>query len=227
MLAGAVCFFPRQRRCLAASAAVLAGLSWGWSQYHRPEATVHVFDLGQDKATCLIKDDSSAYLWYNKSKWANPEQAVAVLTPALRYEGIFRLAGCIVSGYEPEHTKALIEANFILSESCKTVSAQKTWHSVTAGAVPYIIYEELPKTTLPGGACLELRGLAGGGSPFPTQAAALILYRSSGYDDAYTEWMEQAELYDIPWFSPYADGQITGVCREGMWTFFTYGGERS
>lgn len=221
----AVFVWPRQRRILLILAAVAGLGSWGWAQLHRPEAVVHVFDLGQDKATCAVYDDNSAYLWYNKSSWANPEQAAYTLTPALRYEGVFRLTGCTVVGHEPEKTAAQIEANFTLDRPCRLADDARPI-AVAEGAIPYYLYDGLPQKRLPDGACIELRQLPPyDEKTFPSRAAALIFYRGGGHDERYDEWAEGAALYDIPWFSPARDGQITGTYRKGEWTFTARGGE--
>ena len=218
-------FIQQRNRQALLIAAVAVGIgSWGWMQLHRPEAVVHIFDLGQDKATCVVYGDDSAYLWYNKSPWANPRQAAYTLTPALRYEGIFRLAGCTVVGHEPEKTAAQIEADFILDKPC-FLDREAAPAVVAEGTVPYYLYDRLPQGRLPGGACLELRRLPPyNEQSFPNCAAALILYRGGGHDERYDEWGEGAALCNIPWFSPVRDGQITGTYRNGRWTFAARGG---
>ena len=222
-------YWPRQRRILLILAAV-AGLRFLGAGRSctglRRSSTFSI--LGQDKATCVVYDDDSAYLCYNKSSWANPEQAAYTLTPALRYEGVFRLTGCTVAGHEPEKTAAQIEANFTLDRPCRLADDARTI-AVAGGTISYYLYDGLPQKRLPDGACIELRQLPPyDEKTFPRRAAALIFYRGGGHDERYDEWTEGAALYDIPWFSPARDGQITGIYRKGEWTFTTFtaqGGE--
>lgn len=164
-------------------------------------------------------------LWYNKSSWANPEQAAYTLTPALRYEGIFRLTGCTVVGCEPEKTAAQIEERFTLDRPCRLADDAMPV-AAAEGAIPYYLDDGLSQKRLPDGACIELRQLPPyDEKTFPSRAAALIFYRGGGHDERYDEWTEGAALYDIPWFSPARDGQITGTYRKGEWTFTARGGE--
>lgn len=224
LCAAAVWGNPRQRRCLLAAAAAVGIGSWCWAQWHRPDAVVHIFDLGQDKATCVVYDDDSAYLWYNKNSWTNPEQAAYVLTPALRHEGIFRLTGCTVSGSEPDRTAAQLAERFSLQAPCRLADGVEP-KAVAGEPIPYYLYDGLPSGKLAEGACLELRQLPPySGQTFPRHAGALILHRSSR-NELYHEWREGAAMHGIPCFSPSDDGQITGTYRRGIWTFTARGGE--
>lgn len=224
MSISAVWLCPKYRRWMLSAAAAAVIASWGWGQWHRPDAVVHIFDVGQDKATCVVYGDDSAYLWYNKSSRVNPEQAAYVLTPALRYEGIFRLTGCIVSGSEPQHTAAQLEKHFALEHPCRLSDGNEPVAAVQ-GTIPYYLYDGMPQGRLADGACLEIRQLLPySGETFPSHASALILYRSS-YHERYHEWKEGAAMYGIPCFSPSDDGQITGTYRRGRWTFAARGRE--
>ncbi|MCI1750741.1 MAG: ComEC family competence protein [Megasphaera cerevisiae] len=220
---GAV-FFSAIRRRLLAAAGILFFLSLAWQQWYKPEAVVYIFDVGKDKATCVVHNDRSVYLWYNKSQWANPEQVACVLTPALRYQGIFRLTQCTVTGHEPERTGKQIAAAFELAQPCGYPSAASQPAVVVPGDIPYYLYGEPPEKKMPVRPCLEIQSLNGRGKVFPVWAAVLIIHRGSSRDEAYTEWMENADVYDITCFSPGQDGQITGIYRNGQWTFSTYGG---
>ena len=223
-LAVASVLLPMWRRRLLTAAAVLIVLSSVWGRMQRPEAVVHVFDLGRDKATCVIYDDSSAHLWYNGSQWANPQGILTVLTPALRYEGVFRLASCTVWGYDGETRAAQLASQFILDEPCRILS-QPPGQELTAGPMPYGLYDRWDGKACQAGP-LEIQTLPDPSlALFPSQAPVLILHDQAGRNEGYIQWREGAELYDIPCFSPCEDGQITGIYRRGMWTFFTCGGD--
>ncbi len=223
---GAVFFWPSKRRqILILTGLWLAGTGL-WTQYQKPEAVAYVFDAGKDKVTCIRYSDSSVYLWYNKSQWANPMQPTSVLAPAMRYAGIFDVTECIVSGYDAEKTAAQLERLFVLRTPCRILSAPAEGMKEEAKGIPYYIYEAVPKGGFPRQGCFEIRSAsAKQAMPFPKQADALIIYRNHKQDEMYTEWLERAAYEGIPCYSPFRDGQIIGTYRHGVWRFTTYGGD--
>jgi competence protein ComEC len=223
LMVAAIFFLPRKRRVLSIAAVLLCLVQPVWEQLYRADVTVRVFDMGMDRATCAVYSDNSVYLWYNKSQWSNPEQVVSVLTPALRHAGVFRLSGCIVSGNNCDKTAAQVASQFPIDGGC---SAAREEEPVIGGAIPYYVYmNELPEQ-FPEGTCLEIQSLRNVSQrSFPQDAAAVIIHGNTGQGDRYTEWLEYAEFYDIPWFSPAQNGEITGTYRQGIWTFKTYGGD--
>ena len=223
---GAIFFLPSQRRNLFIATGLWLLGTGMYVQYQKPEAVVYIFDVGKDKATCIRYSDSSAYLWYNKSQWANPMQAASVLVPALRYAGIFYLTGCVVSGYEAEKTAAQIEQAVTLCTPCRIQSTSTAWYGEELYDIPYYIYDVVSQKGLLSQGCLEIRNLSAKQAiPFPKQADALIIYRNHTRDDVYTEWLERAAYEDIPCYATYRDGQIIGTYRQGVWRFTTYGGD--
>lgn len=223
---GAIFFLPSQRRNLFITTGLWLLGTGMYVQYQKPEAVVYIFDVGKDKATCIRYSDSSAYLWYNKSQWANPMQAASVLVPALRYAGIFYLTGCVVSGYEAEKTAAQIEQAVTLCTPCRIQSTSTAWYGEELYDIPYYIYDVVSQKGLLSQGCLEIRNLSVKQAiPFPKQADALIIYRNHTRDDVYTEWLERAAYEDIPCYATYRDGQIIGTYRQGVWRFTTYGGD--
>lgn len=221
-------FVPRHwGRPLRFTACCLALGGILWSYYEQEDAKVFIFDVGNDRAMCVIFPDKSSYVWYNKSEWSNPEQASVVLTPALQYHGIFRLTGCTVTGHKAAHTGSQLAAKFSIDSPIQYESSSLPV-TVVQGDMPYILYETNPQGPWPKTGCLELRTLTRWKDhQFPQNASALIVHGKTGRtSEVYTEWLEQAEALDIPVFSPQRDGQITGIYRQGTWIFRTYGGER-
>lgn len=217
-------FFCKRVKPVLAMVLVWLVAAWGWSLYQRPEATIYVFDVGKDKATCIRYSDSSVQVWYNKSRWANSEQVTAVLVPAMRYEGLFAIQRCVITGHEPEAVKRQLEAACTITEGCQLTGDTSRDAAVFSAAIPYSIYEDIPKEF--GTGCIEMRTLPKEiDRLFPQRADALIIHRTYTHDEVYTQWQEGAALYDMPCFSPAEDGQITGTYRRGVWTFSTYGGD--
>lgn len=226
VILGAIFFWTSQRRNLF----IITGLwlvgTGIYGQYQKPEATVYVFDVGKDKATCIRYSDSSAYLWYNKSQWASPMQASSVLVPALRYAGIFHLTGCVVSGYEAEKTARQLEQAVTLRTPCRVQLTDIERSDGWSHDIPYYIYDAIPQKEFSSQGCIEIRNLSAKQRiPFPKQADAIIVYRNHARDDVYTEWLEWAAYKNILCYSPSRDGQIIGTYRQGVWRFTTYGGE--
>ncbi len=217
-----VFFLPPMRRFLLGLAAVLCIGTAYWAYFYKNDVVVYIFDMGADTATCAVYDENSAYLWYNKSPWTSSEQALYVLTPAMRYEGIFRLSGYTVSGKDDGALADLIASQFVTDGSIRAAEKTAGSYVIAQGKIPYYLYEEIPAAFSPGYACVEAH--SSGGTAFPAGIAALILHKGNPFDAGYAEWTEYAELYGIPCFSPERDGQITGKYRNGTWTFFTYGG---
>lgn len=224
---GIACLFMsgRRRKYCGGMACMLLFCGYAWSAWRTPEAQVMIFDVGNDQATCAIFPDKSAYVWYNKSEWSNPEQAAVVLTPALRYAGIFRLTGCTVSGYEAAATGEQLASLFAIDTPVQYDADMKHPVAAVRTPVPYYIYPESTDSRWPQGGCAEIRRLSGyKETQFPDRADVLIVHGRPG-SEIYTEWLEQADFLDIPVFSPARDGQITGVYRDQKWSFAAYGGD--
>lgn len=222
-------FVPRAwRRPLGVMACVLALGGMVWQMKNTDEAKIIVFDLGNDQATCAIFPDKSSYVWYNKSEWSNPEQAAVVLTPALRYQGIFHLTQCTVTGKAVHDVGAQLMRNFTIAQPISYPGEGEMVETIVQGRIPYRIYATSQDISRQETGCVEIRKVAGfAEAQFPQGAQLLIIHGKTGRgSQAYTEWLEQAEALDIPVFSPSRDGQITGRYNAGSWTFQTYGGER-
>lgn len=219
-------FFLQRRRCLLLTAAAVlflvpCALQW----WQRPQALIRSFDLGNDRAACIVFADRTVYLWYNKSRWSNPEQAACVLTPALRYAGIFHLDTLEVCGDGAKETAAQLAQKFRIGRSVcrKELPEGKAW---LAGPVPYYHYAGLLPEKLPGEAVLEIDSLAKAGrTPFPQGAAALIVHRSGSRDAIWKRWREKADLAGIPFYTPETDGLIEAAYKDGTWTFRKTGGD--
>ncbi|MCH4188051.1 MAG: ComEC/Rec2 family competence protein [Megasphaera sp.] len=223
MMIAAVFFLPRQRRPLVLTAALACAVPALWGGLCQADVVVRVFDMGADRATCAVYSDNSVHLWYNKSQWSNPEQVACVLTPALQYNGIFRLQGCTVTGAHSQRTAAQIAARFPVQGKWRSAMAAE---QVAGGTIPYYMYmKELP-AQFPRRACIEIQSLQEvQNEAFPKDAAAVIVHGRTSQGDRYTEWLENADLYEVPCFSPARDGEITGSYRKGVWTFRTNGGD--
>ncbi len=158
---------------------------------------VLIFDAGRDQVTAMIFADKSADIWYNKTKFSNPDQAAVVVTPALRANGVTRLRHCRVDGDGAEHTLALLQRDFeILSDPGK-------------GDVPFRAFAAVPPVFPDGPLCLEFRSLAGwNGRDFPKEALATVVYGRRRGDEALSEWCETAAFFGVRAFSPARDGQI-------------------
>ena len=217
-MAAAAFLFPALRRRLLFSAAAACALSWAWAWHEKADVVVHVFDVGLDKATCVVVSDDSCRLWYNKNLWTSPQQVKYVLAPALRHEGIFLLAECTVSGRDGGQVGEIIAAEFALDTPCRLEESPSP-QLLVQGAIPYYVYERTPRAWPSGRACLEIRDM--GKMAFPRDAAAVVIFGSS-FGKAVDQWLEAAELYQIPCYSPARDGQITGKYKDGMWVFTTY-----
>lgn len=219
----------RYRRMAAVMAGCIGVGAMGWYSWQAPEAKVLVLDVGNDQATCVTFPDKTSYLWYNKSEWSNPEQATVVLTPALRYAGIFKLDRCVVTGHEAAATGAQLQASFALAEPVAYPRLPVQAAVVVPGPVPYYVYQRSQDATFPRAAVLEIREVAPfRQAEFPHDAVALIVHGKSGRtSEVYTEWLEEGAARDIPVFSPRRDGQIEGAYRRGTWIFTTYGGEEA
>lgn len=224
-----VFFKKRIRRtiCVAAGLTILGFSIWAVS--HRPDQVVYVFDMGNDRATCSIYSDSSVHLWYNKSQWSNPEQAVCVLTPALRHEGIFHIDEVFICGDPTGRTAKQLSEQFtvIKMNSLPAIDKGQVISHPVGESHSYYIYDSLPAGELPQAACLELRSLRFGADqlPFPAQTGMLILHRSRASDSSWENWQEEAAYHNVPVFTPQLDGEIIGICRKGHWTFYPYGGD--
>lgn len=217
------------RRRLAAMAVVAMVGTTGWSWWQQSDAKVIVFDVGNDQATCVTFPDKTSYLWYNKSEWSNPEQAAVVLTPALRYAGIFHLTGCTVTGHEPEGTGRQLQQHFTIDEPLRYGTVIEEEPVVTTGPIPYTLYGTSDAVSAKAVGCLEIwEAKPFQETQFPANGAALILHGSRHKTtDIGANWLEQADFYDIPVFSPSRDGQIEGTYRQGIWNFTTYGGDKA
>lgn len=152
----------------------------------------------------------------NKSRFANPDQAAVVVTPALRAHGVFRLRQCRVDGDGADHTLALLRRDF-------TFLSGKG-----GGDVPFCCLASVPPVFPEGLLCLEFRSLTGwNGRDFPVSAMATIVYGSRRGDEALAEWGETAAGYGVPCFSPSRDGQVRLYRWRGQWRISTFNEEQS
>ena len=227
LFVGAVFCGQRWRRELVVISTAVFLLSSGYIWLTRPETTVYIPDVGNDRATCAIYSDRTIKMWYNKSQWANPEQVACVLTPALQHQGIFRLDEVYVGGYEKKRTAEQIVAQFSTGTIMFAEDPGQLQPVVTVQP-PYYMVDELAGKTLPAQACLEIRSLhKRGRTPFPKDSSVLILQRGRQHDDNWQDWAEEADYYGIPWFSTYQGGEIIGQQRKGFWHFSYCGGDIS
>ena len=206
-------FCPSFRRRMGPP--LLACLAAAW--FLRPSGPgVLVLDAGRDQVTAVIHEDKSADIWYNKSRFANPDQAAVVVTPALRAHGVFRLRQCRVDGDGADHTLALLRRDF-------------TFLSGTgSGDVPFRCLASVARPFPAGPLCLEFRSLTGwNGRDFPVSAMATIVYGSRRSDETLTEWGETAAGYGVPCFSPSRDGQVRLYRWRGQWRISTFNEEQS
>lgn len=151
----------------------------------------------------------------NKSRFANPDQAAVVVTPALRAHGVFRLRQCRVDGDGADHTLTLLRRDF-------TFLSGKG-----GGDVPFCCLASVPPVFPEGLLCLEFRSLTGwNGRDFPVSAMATIVYGSRRGDEALAEWGETAAGYGVPCFSPSRDGQVRLYRRRGQWHISTFDEEQ-
>lgn len=212
-LAVAFVFCPTVRRHIVP--VWLACLAVAW--FLRPSGSgVLVLDAGRDQVTAVIHEDKSADIWYNKSRFANPNQAAVVVTPALRAHGVFRLRQCRVDGDGADHTLALLRRDF-------TFLSGKG-----SGDVPFRCMASVPPVFPAEPLCLEFRSLTGwNGRDFPVSAMATIVYGSRRGDEVLSEWGETAAGYGVPCFSPSRDGQVRLYYWRGQWRISTFDEEQS
>ena len=212
-LAVAFVFCPAVRRRMGPPLLVCLVVAWF---LHPSGPSVLVLDAGWDRVTAVIYEDKSADIWYNKSRFANPDQAAVVVTPALRAHGIFRLRQCRVDGDGADHTLALLRRDF-------TFLSGKGEGDVPFRCLPSVSLP-FPKESL----CLEFRSLRGwNGRDFPVSAMAVIVYGLRRGDEALAEWGETAAGYGVPCFLPGRDGQIRLYRRRGQWRISTFNEEQS
>lgn len=170
---------------------------------------VYVLDAGADKVTCIKYDDRTADLWYNESEYTSPEQAAFVVTPALRYEGIFRLRRVYLTGGKTASVRDVLARDFVIAEFA---AAEKS-----KPVLPYTVYETLPDR-FTGGGLVEIRSLSGWNrKSFPKMAAATIVYPARKGDEAFNEWGETAEMLGQPCFSPGRDGELIFSYTDNRW----------
>jgi competence protein ComEC len=217
-------FSHRWRQGLAGVAAALVVCHYTYAFITKPDVSVYIFDMGNDRATCVVADDSSPSLWYNKSRWSNPEQVACVLTPALQHLGVFSLSHVHVSGHEQERTARQISDQFFVNNLSLggTVSGI---HEAVPAPIPYYIVGEFPTGSLPQQACLEIRSFDKlPRIPFPKESAVLILQRDRRSSPAWEDWWELADYYDIPAYSTHEGGEILAVRKGNDWKI-SYGGD--
>ena len=212
-LALAFLFRPAFRRLIGLPLVVCLAVAW----FMRPSGPgVLILDAGRDQVTAVIYQDRSADLWYNKSRFTNPDQAAVVVTPALRAQGIFRLRQCRIDGDETGRTRELLRRDFTFLTGRGR------------GAVPFCCLPAVPPVFPKESLYLEVRSLAGwNGRDFPTSAQATIVYGRRRGDEALAEWRETAAGYGVPCFSPSQDGQIRLYTWRGQWRFSTFNEEHS
>ena len=180
--------------------------------------------MGNDRATCAVADDSSTSLWYNKSRWSNPEQVSCVLVPALQHLGVFSLSHVYVSGHEQERTARQLCSHFAVKNVTLSGAAARICQ-VDPGPVPYYVASEFPDRDLPQPACLEIRSFDKARRiPFPEGATALILQRDRRSNAVWEDWRENADYYGIPVYSTYEGGEILAVRKGTKWKI-SYGGD--
>lgn len=214
----------RWRRMLACVAAVLLVCHYAYAFITKPDISVYVFDMGNDRATCAVADDSSTSLWYNKSRWSNPEQVSCVLVPALQHLGVFSLSHVYVSGHEQERTARQLCSHFAVKNVTLSGAAARIFQ-VYPGPVPYYVAGEFPDRDLPQPACLEIRSFDKARRiPFPEGATALILQRDRRSNAVWEDWRENADYYGIPVYSTYEGGEILAVRKGTKWKI-SYGGD--
>lgn len=223
----AACFMTGPyRRMLAFTALMALTLQGAWSAWSRPDMTVYIFDVGQDRATCAVTRDGLAKVWYNKSRWANPNQVSVVLVPALRHLGIFRLAEAHVGGERQEQVLAELQHNFSIEKADFLPGRDEIARLGPAGH-PYIIYAALPEKGKLEGTCIEIWSLHSGSSqrtPFPDNAAGLVLHREAPLAMIWEEWLEEAGFYGIPCMDAHLGGEIRATYCRGRWQFSYLGG---
>lgn len=222
----ALFFLPRYRKVLLRWAAILFLVPTLYAGYTRPEITVYSYDMGNDRATCVVYDDTSACLWYNKSQWSHEGQIACALTPALRHSGIFHLDKVRVSGDAGPAAAQLMQDFSIGSLDIVTEQEEAGGMELTQTAVPYYLYGTALPRQFPSGAVFEIQSLRQAGrTAFPHDAPFLILHRSGRGDVLWKRWRETAALYDIPCVTPEEDGAVILSWRKGNWTVQSPGGE--
>ena len=207
LLVGVVFFRPLRKK-LFLSLMVSLAITW----MGRPSGPgVLIFDAGRDQATAIIYEDRSADLWYNKSRFSNPDQAAVVVIPALRANGIFTLRRCVVEGEERAYTEALFQQAFTFLKG------------PGEGAIPYRGVTSVPKNFSDEPLLWELRSLSGwDGKSFPVSALATVVYADPRDEGAAFEWGEAADIFGVPAYNPSRDGQLRLFRRQGQWRLSTF-----
>mgnify|MGYP001024747963 FL=1 len=212
-------FLPPYRKVLLRMAGILFLVSTLYAVYTRPEIMIYSYDMGNDRATCIVYDDTSACLWYNKSQWSHEGQIACALTPALRHCGIFHLDRVWVSG-DAGPAEAQLRQDFTIGDlQIVTEPVEGDAAGLIQTGVPYYLYETSLPRQFPSGSVLEVQSLRQAGrTAFPRDADFLILHRSGPRDVQWKRWCETAALYDIPCVTPEEDGAVILSWRRGCWT---------
>ena len=201
-------FFRSLRKKIFLPLIISLAVSW----MMRPSGPgVLIFDAGRDQATAIIYEDRSADLWYNKSRFSNPDQAAVVVIPALRANGIFRLRRCVVEGEERAYTEALFQKAFTFLKG------------PGKGEIPYRGVTAVPQTFSGEPLLWELRSLdAWDGKSFPASALGTVVYEGFRGQGAAAEWGEAADSYGVPAYIPSRDGQLRLFRHRGQWRLSTF-----
>lgn len=212
-LAVAFFFWPALRKKIALPLFLALALTWT----ARPTGPgLLIFDAGRDQATAIIYEDRSADLWYNKSRFSNPEQAAVVVIPALRANGIFCLRQCVVEGEDRAYTEGLFRDGFTFLSG------------PGRGDIPYRGVKTVPPSFSDEPVLWEIRDLSGwDGNTFPASAMATVVYEGRRGDGAFAEWGEAADSFGVASYLLSRDGQLRLFCYKGQWRVTTFVEEHS
>lgn len=212
-LAAAFVFFPAFRQKIALPLVTALAAAW---LLRSSGAGVLIFDAGRDQATAIIYEDRSADLWYNKSRFSNPDQAAVAVIPALRANGIFCLRRCVVEGEAKDYTEDLFQQHFtFLSGSGE-------------GDIPYRGAMAVPPYFSREPVLWEIRDLSGwDGKIFPSSAMATVVYEGRRGDGTVAEWLETADSFGAASYLPSRDGQLRLARRGRQWRISTFVEENS
>jgi len=212
-------------RQLLAVGGIALLLPLAWNAFHKADLTIYVYELGRDRAVCAVYRDGRVRLCYNKSRWANPLMIPTVLLPALHHRGIFSITEACVSGEQAQQTAQQLTSAMsvehirVLTQEMSTAGIVSLFRT---DGIPFAVYGRITATKqLPDQTCLDLwqPDVHPEAVEIPAAVPAFIFHRDKGHDVVYHEWIEMAELLEIPWYSPDAGGEIIGRYEAGHWKF--------
>lgn len=191
--------------------------------WYQPTYRVYSFDVGKDTAICVIDKDNLARLWYNKESRKTAEQVVSTIIPLLRYEGVFVLQECTLTGRETSALASLLAPYMDIGASIHQLKKGGCEMLCNPG-IPYFWWDGVGLYKVPTGSCVELYRADTGNVIPPIGAGAWIVHCPAKGIPACTAWLQKAAYEGISCFSPATTGELIASYYKGKWYFQRYKG---